>query len=116
MEIAGKDDFEKYNTGGTDHLPFVALGLPGFQFVQDPVDYDTRTHHTHLDVFEAALEDDLKQASAILASVVYHAAMREEMFPARLRRPGEVDEPEAGLVALAAAPEVDLSRVGRVRK
>jgi hypothetical protein len=69
------------NTGGTDHLPFLALGLPAFDFLQDPVDYDTRTHHTHLDVFDAALEDDLKQASAILASVVYHAAMREEMFP-----------------------------------
>jgi hypothetical protein len=69
------------NTGGTDHLAFVALGLPGFQFVQDPVDYDTRTHHTHLDVYEAALEDDLKQASAILASVAYHAAMRDGMFP-----------------------------------
>jgi Zn-dependent M28 family amino/carboxypeptidase len=70
-----------HNSGGTDHLPFLALGLPAFDFLQDPVDYETRTHHTHLDVFEAALEDDLKQASAILASVVFHAAMREEMFP-----------------------------------
>ncbi|HSF16683.1 MAG TPA: M20/M25/M40 family metallo-hydrolase [Vicinamibacteria bacterium] len=69
------------NTGGTDHLPFHALGLPGFQFVQDPIDYDTRTHHTNLDVYENLLEEDLEQAAVIIASVAYHAAMRDERFP-----------------------------------
>jgi carboxypeptidase Q len=69
------------NTGGTDHMPFDALGLPGFQFIQDPLNYETRTHHTNLDVYEEALPDDLKQASVIMASFVYHAAMRAEMLP-----------------------------------
>jgi len=69
------------NTGGTDHMPFDALGLPGFQFVQDPLDYETRAHHSNLDVMERVLPDDLKQASVVLASFVYNAAMRDEMIP-----------------------------------
>jgi hypothetical protein len=69
------------NTGGTDHMPFNAVGLPGFQFIQDPLNYDSRTHHTSLDVYEEAPPDDMKQASVILASFVYHAAMRDEMLP-----------------------------------
>ena len=69
------------NTGGTDHMPFDALGIPGFQFIQDPLDYDTRRHHTNLDVYEAASEEDLQQAAVILATFVYHAAMRDEMVP-----------------------------------
>ncbi len=69
------------NTGGTDHMPFNAIGIPGFQFIQDPLDYDSRRHHTSLDVYEAASEADLQQASVILASFVYHAAMRDEMLP-----------------------------------
>lgn len=69
------------NTGGTDHLPFNAIGLPGFQFIQDPLDYDNHTHHTNIDVFENAIEDDLKQASVIIASVAYDAAMRDQKFP-----------------------------------
>jgi carboxypeptidase Q len=69
------------NTGGTDHLAFNAVGLPGFQFIQDPLDYDTRTHHTNIDLYENVIEDDLKQASVIIASVAYHAANRDEKFP-----------------------------------
>ena len=69
------------NTGGTDHMPFDALGLPGFQFIQDPLDYETRAHHTNLDVVEQVVPDDLKQASVILASFVYNAATRDEMMP-----------------------------------
>jgi Zn-dependent M28 family amino/carboxypeptidase len=69
------------NTGGTDHMPFDAVGLPGFQFVQDPLNYETRTHHTNLDVYEEAPPDDMKQMSVILASFVYNAAMRDEMLP-----------------------------------
>jgi carboxypeptidase Q len=69
------------NTGATDHMPFEALGLPAFQFIQDPLDYNTRTHHSSLDVYEALVEDDLKQASAVLASFAYHTASRAERLP-----------------------------------
>jgi hypothetical protein len=69
------------NTGGTDHLSFDAVGLPGFQFIQDPLDYGSRTHHSSLDVYEHAQAGDLMQAAAIVASVVYEAANRPEMFP-----------------------------------
>src|SRR5206468_3272371 len=69
------------NTGGTDHLSFDAVGLPGFQFVQDPLDYMTRTHHSELDVYDHAVPADLMQASAVMASLVYHAAARTEMLP-----------------------------------
>ena len=69
------------NTGGTDHLSFDAVGLPGFQFIQDRLDYQTRTHHTHLDTYDHLREDDLKQASVIMASFIYHAAMRDEKLP-----------------------------------
>jgi hypothetical protein len=69
------------NTGGTDHLSFDALGLPGFQFIQDPVEYGRRTHHTHLDVYDHIQEADLKQAAVIIATFVYHTAMREQKLP-----------------------------------
>jgi carboxypeptidase Q len=69
------------NTGSTDHMSFVGVGLPGFQFIQDPVDYDARTHHTVLDVGDYLLEDDLKQAAVIVASVAYHLATREGLVP-----------------------------------
>jgi Zn-dependent M28 family amino/carboxypeptidase len=69
------------NTGGTDHLSFNAVGLPGFQFIQDDIDYDTRTHHTNMDTYERLQEDDLKQAAVIVATFVYHTAMREEKLP-----------------------------------
>ncbi len=72
------------NTGGTDHLSFDSVGLPGFQFIQDPLDYDTRTHHTNLDVYDHAQPSDMMQASAILASFVYNAATRPEMLPREL--------------------------------
>ncbi len=68
-------------TGGTDHLAFDAVGLPGFQFVQDPIDYSTRTHHTNMDLYDHALAGDLMQASVIMASFVYHTAMRDEKLP-----------------------------------
>lgn len=68
-------------TGGTDHLSFDAVGIPGFQFIQDPIEYDTRTHHSNMDVYDRLQPDDLKQASVILASFVYQAAMRDQMLP-----------------------------------
>jgi hypothetical protein len=69
------------NTGGTDHLAFDAVGLPGFQFIQDPIDYSTRTHHTNMDVYDHVLKSDLMQASVIMASFVYHTAMRDAKLP-----------------------------------
>jgi len=69
------------NTGSTDHVSFDAVGLPGFQFIQDRLDYSTRVHHSNLDTYDHASADDLKQAAAIVASFVYHAAMREEKLP-----------------------------------
>lgn len=69
------------NTGGTDHMPFDALGLPGFQFIQDPLNYDSRVHHSNLDVYEEAVPADLEQAAVILASFAYNAATRDAMIP-----------------------------------
>ncbi len=69
------------NTGGTDHLSFDAVGLPGFQMIQDEADYDSRTHHTNLDTYDRIQRDDMMQASAVMASLVYHAANRDELFP-----------------------------------
>jgi carboxypeptidase Q len=69
------------NTGGTDHLAFDALGLPGFQFIQDPLEYSTRTHHSSQDVWERLQADDLKLNAAVVAAFVYHAANRAALLP-----------------------------------
>ncbi|HET8781062.1 MAG TPA: M20/M25/M40 family metallo-hydrolase [Pyrinomonadaceae bacterium] len=69
------------NTGGTDHLAFDGIGLPGFQFIQDEIEYDTRTHHSNQDVFDRIQADDMKQASIIMAAFVYNTAMRDEKLP-----------------------------------
>ena len=69
------------NTGSTDHIAFDRVGLPGFQFIQDRLDYFTNVHHTHLDTWDHVEPEDLKQAAAIVASFAYHAAMREEKMP-----------------------------------
>ena len=69
------------NTGSTDHIAFDRVGLPGFQFIQDRLDYFTNVHHTHLDTWDHVEPEDLKQAAAIVASFAYHAAMREELMP-----------------------------------
>lgn len=69
------------NTGSTDHVSFDAVGIPGFQFIQDGLDYGTRTHHSNQDTYDKLSEDDLKQAATIVASFVYHTAQREEMIP-----------------------------------
>lgn len=69
------------STGGTDHQAFDSVGIPGFQFIQDPIEYSTRTHHSNMDVLDRAQEDDLKQAAVIMAAFVYNAAMRDEKLP-----------------------------------
>ena len=68
-------------TGGTDHESFDGVGLPGFQFIQDEIEYDTRTHHTNMDLYERLVKKDLEQAAAIMASFAYDAAMRDAMLP-----------------------------------
>ncbi len=77
----GAKTLTSLNTGGTDHMVFDAVGLPGFQFIQDPLDYGTRAHHSNLDVLEAVNPVDVKINSVIVASFAYHAAMRNERFP-----------------------------------
>jgi carboxypeptidase Q len=77
------------NTGGTDHLSFAAVGLPGFQFIQDPLDYGTITHHSNMDTWDHAVPEDLMQASAVIATLVYQTATRKEMLPRR-----ELPKPE----------------------
>jgi len=69
------------NTGGTDHQSFDAVGIPGFQFIQDPVEYETRTHHSNMDVYERIQREDMMQAAVVLAGFVYEAAMRDNMLP-----------------------------------
>ena len=78
------------NTRGTDHESFDAVGLPGFQFVQDEIEYETRTHHTNQDVYERLQRDDLMQASVVLATFVWQAAMRDAKIP---RKPMPKEEP-----------------------
>ena len=81
------------DTGGTDHQSFDAVGLPGFQFIQDPVEYSTRTHHSNMDVYERIQEEDMRKNAVIVASFVYHAANRDQLLP---RKPLPKPQPAAG--------------------
>jgi Zn-dependent M28 family amino/carboxypeptidase len=78
-------------TGGTDHRSFNQVGIPGFQFMQDPLDYMPQTHHTHLDTYDHLVAADLKQAAVVMASVIIHTANRDRMLP-RKPRPREDEE------------------------
>ena len=69
------------NTGGTDHQSFDAVGIPGFQFIQDPLEYDTRTHHTNMDTYDHLVPEDLKQAATIIAAFVFNTAQLDEKIP-----------------------------------
>jgi hypothetical protein len=88
--------------GGTDHLSFDDVGLPGFQFIQDPLDYSTRTHHSTMDVYEHAQAADLMQAAALIASFVYNTANRAEPLP-RKPVPAPLPPRTAGAPAPRAA-------------
>ena len=79
-------------TGGTDHQSFDSVGLPGFQFIQDELDYMTRTHHSNMDVYERVPKSDLMQASAVIASFAWHAAQRDGLLA---RKPLPPDPPPA---------------------
>jgi carboxypeptidase Q len=81
------------NTGGTDHQSFDAVGIPGFQFIQDPVEYESRTHHSNMDVYDRLQPEDLKQMAVIVASFVYNTAMRDQMLPRKPIEPALPREP-----------------------
>lgn len=91
------------NTGGTDHLSFDAVGIPGFQFIQDPLDYETRTHHSNMDVYEELSPSDLKQAAVVEAIFVYNTAMRDRMLP---RKPLPTPKPMFNLEGPKPLPGV----------
>jgi hypothetical protein len=97
------------NTGGTDHLSFDAVGIPGFQFIQDPMDYETRTHHSNMDTYERLQPADLKQIAVVEAIFVYNAAMREQMIPRKPLPHPELREQQAkplpDLYPTAVVPE-----------
>jgi hypothetical protein len=77
----GAETLTLSNTGSTDHMSFDAIGLPGLEFLQDPLDYMTRSHHSNEDVFDRVQAEDLKQAATIIAAFVYNAAMADEKLP-----------------------------------
>lgn len=81
------------DTGGTDHLAFDAVGLPGFQFIQDPIEYDTRTHHSNADTYERLMMNDLKQMAVIVATFVYNTAQRQEKLPRKPLPPAQGPSP-----------------------
>jgi carboxypeptidase Q len=86
------------NTGGTDHESFDAVGIPGFQFIQDTMDYGSRTHHSNMDTYERLQAGDLKQAATVEATFVYNAAMRDQMLPRKpLPHPELEDQRKAPL-------------------
>lgn len=69
------------NTGSTDHIAFDGVGLPGFQFIQDPIEYSTRTHHSNMDVYDHLMQDDLKQIATIVATFALNAAQQSSLMP-----------------------------------
>ncbi len=80
-DIIDQPTLTSRNTGGTDHLSFDAVGLPGFQFIQDGIEYGSRTHHTNQDLYERLVMDDLRQMAVIVASFVYNTAQMDKKMP-----------------------------------
>lgn len=109
------------DTGGTDHLAFDAVGLPGFQFIQDPIEYGTRTWHTTQDVSDRILEEDLKRSAVIMATFAYNTAMLDERLPRKAAtQPGGFAALFTGLDvramiedAMFAGSDLDFSICGR---
>jgi hypothetical protein len=77
----GATTVAQHNTGSTDHISFDAVGIPGFQFVQDPLDYETRVHHSNMDSYDHLQMEDLSQAATVIAIFVSQASMRPDMVP-----------------------------------
>ena len=99
------------NTGGTDHEAFDGIGIPGFQFIQDPLDYGSRAHHSNMDTYERLSPEDLAQAAVVEAIFVYNTAMRDQMLPRKPMPHPELDEqlkaPLKNLMPGAEAAEKD---------
>jgi hypothetical protein len=98
------------NTGGTDHESFDAVGVPGFQFIQDRLDYGSRTHHSNMDTYERLQPADLAQAATVEAIFVYNTAMRDQMLPRKPMPHPELDEQRAAPLKVmpgAVAPAED---------
>lgn len=89
----GATTVTRSNTGSTDHIPFDSAGLPGFQFIQDAVEYSTRTHHSNQDNYDRIQADDVKQAAIIMATFVYQTAMRDELLPRKQTRTASAATP-----------------------
>jgi len=89
------------NTSGTDHLSFDAVGIPAFQFVQDELEYESRTHHSNMDVWDRLQPGDMMKNAVIVASFVYDAANREQMLP---RKPLPKPQPAQPTTPSAAKP------------
>ncbi len=81
FEDLGASTLTINNTGGTDHLSFDGVGLPGFQFIQEPISYGVKTHHSNMDVYDHTISEDLQQAATVIASFVYHTAERDQKIP-----------------------------------
>jgi len=109
LKDLGVTTFTMRNTGGTDHLSFDAVGIPGFQFIQDDLDYDTRTHHSNQDVYERLQPADLKQIATVEEIFVYNAAQRDQMMPRKPlpdpERTEKLRAPLQGIFPGAAPPE-----------
>ncbi|MBV9760860.1 MAG: M20/M25/M40 family metallo-hydrolase [Acidobacteriaceae bacterium] len=101
------------DTGGTDHLSFNAVGLPGFQFVQDTLEYGTLTHHSNMDLYDHVSEPDLKQAATIVAAFVYLTANREEMLPRKALPPPHPAPKPAAEEPNKAKPATSAGKSGR---
>ena len=83
------------STGATDHVAFDEVGIPGFQFVQDPLEYPTHSHHSSMDLFDRVQAEDMMKNATIIASFVYHAANRDELIPRKtLPRPARGAGPQ----------------------
>lgn len=94
------------DTGGTDHQAFDAVGLPGFQFIQDPLEYSARTHHTNLDLYERAVPQDLMQNAIVVATFAYQAANRDALFPRKpLPKPRPAQPGPGGRPATQTSPQ-----------
>jgi len=81
LAVAGASAARSRNVGGTDHTSFNHAGLPGIGFNQDPIEYNSHTHHTNLDTYERIVEEDVKQAATVIAATLYQLAMRDDMVP-----------------------------------
>ena len=111
LKDLGVTTITNQNTGGTDHLSFDAVGIPGFQFIQDMLDYESRTHHSNEDVMERMQPADLKQIATVEAIFVYNAAQRDQMMPRKALPQPDLEEkkrvPIEGIFPGAVAPAND---------